>query len=145
MTPLGVSGLYHWIPGAGLRLSASCQTEAFVCCDDSHIYVGARCLMPEGMIPAGQLGMRDSYLFGDDIIEVMIDPGRSCSEYFQFVINAYGSTFDTQRRGGGARHDPSWNGDWKSAAYIGESWWSVELAIPYIPWASRRVPVPHGD
>ncbi|MFM1548363.1 MAG: carbohydrate binding family 9 domain-containing protein [Lentisphaeria bacterium] len=109
------------------------QTYGYVCYDDSHLYVGMKCLIPQGTKPAGgMLDHDDDAIFGaKDLVEIMLDPGRTQNEYYQLVINAYGATFDTSRSVGGTGYDEAWDGDWKGKSTIGDGYWSAELAVPY--------------
>jgi len=108
----------------------SLQSIARVCYDDANLYVGVKCLMPKGVKPVGRKKKHDTYVFSDDIVEVFLDPGRKQGKSYQLVVNAYGSTFDCLRQKGGGV-DPAWNGDWDSAAEIGDGYWSMEMAIPF--------------
>ena len=58
--------------------------------------------MPDGGVPKGKKRPHDTYLFSDDIVEVFIDPGMQRGRYYQFALNAHGSTFDASRNSGGA-------------------------------------------
>ncbi len=109
------------------------QTYGYVCYDDTHLYVGMKCLIPKGTKPAGEmLPHDDETIFGTkDLVEVMLDPGRTQSEYYQLVINAYGATFDTSRSVGGTGQDLAWDGDWEGKTTIGDGYWSAEMAVPY--------------
>ena len=81
---------------------AACQTIAYVACDTTHLYVAARCLEPNPRRIRAKARPRDhDGLFGDDIVEIMLDPTRSQSDYYQLVVNAAGATFDAFRRNGG--------------------------------------------
>jgi len=110
---------------------ASRQSFGYVCYDDAMLYIGMKCMMPRGMRPRGRARPHDSYLVADEIVEIMIDPGLSRSDYFHFMINAYGSTYDAVNWRGGALRDPAWNADWAAGAHIGEDYWSAEAAIPF--------------
>ena len=57
--------------------------------------------MSEGHKPVGKMRPHDEYVFGDDIVEIMLDPGHAGADYYQLVLNAYGATWDSARRGGG--------------------------------------------
>ena len=109
----------------------SYQSFGQVCYDDTYLYISMKCLMPKGMKPGGIKRPDDGHLFSDDSIEIMIDPGRTMSKYFQFAANAYDSTYDSVRQSGGAQNDQSWEGDWDIATHIGDGYWSVEIAIPF--------------
>ena len=110
---------------------AAYQSIGYVCYDETRLYIGMKCLMPDGGTPAGKPKPHDTYCFSDDIVEIMIDPGLTRTTYYQLVISAYGATFDTYRKGGGAGHDPAWNGDWDGAVHIGEGYWSAEMSVPF--------------
>ena len=90
------------------------QTYGYICYDDTHLYVGMKCLIPKGTTPGGEmLPHDDPIIFGaKDLVEIMLDPGRTQNEYYHLVINAHGATFDTSRSVGGTGHDEAWDGDW---------------------------------
>ena len=111
---------------------ADYDSFAYLCYDDSYLYVGMKCPMPTGSKPKGQTRSHDSgSIFRDDIVEIMIDPGRSQDKYYQLVMNAYGATFDCSRAGAGQIEDDTWNGEWHGKAHLAEGYWSAELAVPY--------------
>jgi hypothetical protein len=109
----------------------SYQSFGQVCYDDTYLYIGMKCLMPKGLKPKGIKRPDDGHLFSDDSVEIMIDPGRTMSKYFQLAANAYESTYDSVRQSGGAQNDQSWEGDWDIATHIGDGYWSVEIAVPF--------------
>ena len=109
----------------------SFQSFGQVCYDDAYLYIGMKCLMPKGLKPKGIKRPDDGHLFSDDSVEIMIDPGRTMSKYFQLAANAYDSTYDSVRQSGGAQNDQSWEGDWDIATHIGDGYWSVEIAVPF--------------
>ena len=110
---------------------AKYQSFGYVSYDDAHIYIGMKCLMPKGQRPRGKPKPHDTNVFSDDIVEIMLDPGATRSDYYQLVVNAYGATFDCSRLHGGSLEDDSWNGEWTAATHIAEDYWSVETAVPF--------------
>ena len=113
---------------------AGTQTYGYVCYDDSYLYIGMKCLIPDAIEkPVGEPGtyVHDDFPWGHDRIEIMLDPGRTESNYYQLAMTAYGATFDCSRSVGGTGEDDAWNGEWTGRSYIGEGYWSVELAMPY--------------
>ena len=110
---------------------AAYQSFGYVCYDDAHLYVGMKCLMPKGQKPRGEARPHDSRIWSDDIVEIMLDPGLTRSDYYQLAVNAYGATFDCSRLYGGAQENDAWNGEWTAATHIGDGYWSVEMAIPF--------------
>ena len=108
------------------------QSIGRVCYDDTHLYIGMKCLMPKGTKPKGVPRGHDSQkIFGDEVVEIMLDPGRTRNRYYQLVLSAYGGTFDAYRESGGAREDDSWDGEWVGKAHHGDGFWSAEMAVPY--------------
>ena len=107
------------------------QSFGYVCYDDAHLYIGMKCLMPQGQKPRGKWIPHDGRIWSDDIVEIMLDPGLTRSDYYQLAVNAYGATFDCSRLHGGSLEDDSWNGEWTAATHIGDGYWSVEMAIPF--------------
>ena len=117
--------------GYNSDLKAGQQSFAYVCYDDTHLYIGAKGLLPKGVKPKGEMRPHDSNVFQDEVFEIMLDPGATRSDYYQLAINAYGGTFDCSRLLGGGHEDDAWNGEWKGKSYVGDGFFSVELAVPY--------------
>jgi hypothetical protein len=68
---------------------------------------------------------RDGALWGDDAVELFVQPDRGKPGYFQFIGNSAGAIFDAR---GSA--DPGWNGDWTYRASTGADSWTGEVSIP---------------
>jgi len=116
----------------GTACPAQYQTFGYVCYDESRLYIGIKCLVPEGVTLKGAERRHDSNaIFRDEIVEVMIDPGRSRRDYYQLVLSAHNATFDCSRAKGGKHEDDAWDGDWEGRAHVGDGYWSAELAVPY--------------
>ena len=110
---------------------ATYQSFAYICYDDAHLYIAMKCTKPKGSTPRGKPRPHDGNIFSDEVVEIMLDPGRTEENYYQLAVNAYGSTFDCARLSGGAHEDDSWDGEWKAASHIADEHWSVEAAIPF--------------
>ena len=111
---------------------ASYQNFGYVLYDDTHLYIGVKCLLPQGVKPKGEMRPHDgSGLFRDDVVEIMLDPGYTRSNYYQLVINAYGATFDCSREKGGGHEDDAWDGEWVGKAHISDGYYCVEMAVPF--------------
>jgi len=113
------------------NLPAAQQSIGYICYDNRNLYIAMKCMMPTGLKPVGNLKPHDTYVFSDDTVEILIDPGKSGVNYCQLVVNAYGSTFDSWRGGGGSEYDPSWDGDWQVATHIADGYWSLEMTVPF--------------
>jgi hypothetical protein len=112
-------------------LVAPFQSLGYFAHDAENLYVGMKCLKIHDARPRGKIRDRGEYFFADDIVEILIDPGQIGDRYYQFVVNAYGSQWETARSARGTKHDPRWRADWQSAAHIAPDYWSMEVAIPY--------------
>ncbi|MDO9463845.1 MAG: sugar-binding protein [bacterium] len=111
---------------------ATYQTIGYVLFDDKHLYIGIKCLEPDiANIKTKARGHENEMWSKDDVVEIMIDPGLSKTDYFQFAINPSGSKFDCSRSKGGDVGDDSWNGEWEADSFIGDSYWSCEVVIPF--------------
>lgn len=110
---------------------SSLRTEGRVCYDDRHLYVAVTCFSEKGAELKGTARPHDAGLFHDDHVEVMIDPGKSEENYYQFCANAHGATWDGSRAKAGAVVDKDWDGGWTAKAHRGDGFYSVEIALPF--------------
>lgn len=92
---------------------------------EDTLYLAVRCeqLNP----PKAVLTAHDSDIYNEERVEVFFQPDRNDSTYYQFIVNAIGTTFE------GKGFDRSWGGDgsgWKSAVSYHDGYWAVEIALP---------------
>ncbi len=120
------------------EVRATVQSYAYICYDQSNLYIAMKCPIRKGTQPFGGPGVHDSAIwYESDHVEIMLDPDRSTDadqsdlNYYQLGINAYEATFDCTRSLGGSGEDDAWNGEWVGKTHIGDDYWSVEMAIPY--------------
>ena len=112
------------------RTYAREQTWAKLCYDDRFLYLALRCAESKLVAASQQAHLflaratgRDANVFGDDCVEVFLDPPGS-GDYYQFAANAAGGTYESRGM------DAKWNCDWPCLAKVGEGEWVVEMAIP---------------
>jgi hypothetical protein len=126
--------------------------------DDEYFYVGAELVEPHLW---ATLTRHDSVIFQDHDFEVFIDPDGDSHEYYEFEINALGTTWDlllTRPYKDGGRAVNAWEiPGLKSAVHLDgtlndpsdvDRGWSVELAFPWaaLKEAARRdAPPKDGD
>lgn len=129
-----------------LRARPRHVTRAKMAWDSTYFYVAA--WMEEPHVWA-TLTEHDSVIFQDNDFEVFIDPDGDAARYFEFEINALGTTWDlylqrAYRDQGSA--DNSWESDAKSAVRIDgtlndpsdvDQGWSVEIAFPWTCFAAN--------
>ncbi len=113
-------------------------TQAWVAYDDDALYVAVKAVEPDmGQLRATVKDRDSSKLFGDDVLEVFVDPARDRFHYLQFATNALGTPFDVQGDSAGA--SPPWNGVWEVAAFRGEGFWSAEFRLPFATLGVSRL------
>ncbi|MBM4078501.1 MAG: carbohydrate binding family 9 domain-containing protein [Planctomycetes bacterium] len=111
---------------------AARQSVVYVLYDPSHLYIAVKCLEPDKSRILGPVRPHDNgYIFGQDMVEVYLAPVRGAADYYQFAVNAGGSTYDAFGHRGGMAVDAGWDGEWQAKAFIGQDHWSVEMAIPF--------------
>jgi hypothetical protein len=102
---------------------ATQQTEAHLTFDDTHLYVGFRCVQ-SGPLRA-EATARDAATWEDDAVEFFVQPDPAQSRYLQFIGNSRGVLADTQNM------DLAWNGEWEYRATVSEGYWEGELSIRF--------------
>ncbi len=114
-------------------LPAKYQTEISFCRDDEYLYVGVKCYTPGNayVVPS----LRYDYMaFGTDFLSLIFDTFNDKTNAFTFGINPLGVQRDALLSGGGNRLEDfssSWDNKWKGESFIGDHWWSAEMAIPF--------------
>lgn len=101
------------------------QPTFFLAFDEKALYLAARLLLPVGKRPKATVTEHDGPVWNDDAVEVFLDPAHEHRNYQQFIANAAGMKWESQRQ------DGSWDAAWSGAAWVGEEAWEVEMAIPF--------------
>jgi len=134
------------------------QTRAKMMWDQDYLYIGAWMVEPHVW---GTLTAHDAVIYHDNDFEVFLDPNGDAKEYYEFEINALGTSWDlflplAYRDGGKA--DNSWempgmqsavsvSGTLNRAQDADRGWW-VELAFPWSAFekhAGMDTPPHDGD
>ena len=110
---------------------AQLKTTGYVLFTDTALYIGVRCEEPKIADIVSTFVGRDGPVWNADCVEIMLDPGLTRDTYFHFGLSASGDRFDRRVWNGGKEGDTGWNGTWKGASFIGDAYWSCELAIPF--------------
>ena len=111
------------------------QTQFAVLYDADALYIGIRCHESSMPTLVSNVTTRDSNLWNDDCVEIIlmptdrINPDPNCVQYHHFIVNALGVQYDAFKDGG--VENSKWDGEWQSAGYKGTDFWSVEIAIPF--------------
>ena len=100
------------------------STEAYVFTTSKAIYVGFRCSGPP---PIVENKPRD--MVAADYVTFYIAPFGSPSTVFAFSADAGGNIEDFTQKNGII--DVSWDANWQAASYVGDSFYTVEMRIPF--------------
>lgn len=103
---------------------ADTRTRALACYDDNSLYVGFHCDEPAIQRLVAHNKTRDSALWHDDCVEVLVDLPDG-SGYAHVIVNTLGVTYEAKN------HERSWNPKIRAAVQKAEGSWSAELAIPW--------------
>ncbi|MDR0933365.1 MAG: hypothetical protein LBM70_10175 [Victivallales bacterium] len=113
------------------------HTVSYVGCDENNLYIGVRAFVKDPAKLQMVATPRDDFkIFNQENVEILVDPGKTKTEYFQFVAGASGSQLDF---GKGA--NILWNADWKNTAKYNAAKKCVdyEIAIPLYFFASAQI------
>jgi len=104
---------------------AEVQTSFRVLWDDKYLYFGITCDEPMMDKLAPITFARDEHaIFGNETIELFVDPDHTHETYYQLAMNAGGSLYD------GPREDMSGNSDPIVKANLGRNGWTTDTAVP---------------
>lgn len=106
------------------------ESRAYVGHRDGVLYIGIRGYEPSTHDLTAAAQDRDDLAYQDDCVEVFFDANLDSRTYHQYVINSIGTIMDQYNNGESRGGDLGWNGALESAQYLGEDFWSIELAIP---------------
>lgn len=111
--------------GAPARL----RTEAYILYDEVAIYIGFRCWEPDMGGLRETLTRRDTRVWGDDAVEVVLDTYHDRRNAYIFGVNTLGTQMD-QRVSNESAFNMAWDASWKAQVRKHADHWTVEFAIP---------------
>ncbi|MEM9191983.1 MAG: carbohydrate-binding family 9-like protein [Myxococcota bacterium] len=129
--------------------AAEPESTVKVLWNNTHLYLGFQ--VADDFLKATR-DERDAHLWeGDDLVEIMIDPGADQRNYFEIQVSPTGNVFDTRyntRRNPGPIGDNAWNVDMEvGVSREGEvndedadEGYVVELAIKWSSFAAGQPP-----
>ncbi|MCH8293585.1 hypothetical protein IH992_21090, partial [Candidatus Poribacteria bacterium] len=132
--------------------TANEPTQAFLMWDDSFLYIGIKAYDSQMEHLHISQTEKDSAVWDDDALEVLIDPNPATSLYYDLIINPIGTVFDQVIKSdypvdlrfapvGDKRRrtddippksvaDPAWDSLARIRTQITSRFWSVEIALP---------------
>lgn len=127
-------------------------TDVHLMWDSDHLYIGGRIHLKTYQIPSVSQTQRDSPIWVDDCIEILIDMNPETEAYAHLVLNPIGGLFDQRVREEGYpnfrfapndverlqiddstdrfKGDSTWDSKAKIATKIYATYWSFEIAYP---------------
>lgn len=127
-------------------------TDILMMWDTKNLYIGARVFFTTYQIPRVSQTQRDSPIWEDDSIEILIDMNPETEAYVHLVLNPIGGVYDQRVREEGYpnfrfapsdierkqigdsvekfKYDSSWETKAKIATKINATYWSFEIAYP---------------
>ena len=104
--------------------AAKPQPSAYVCYDDTNVYVAIHNPEPEMQNVIAYVTTRDGAVWQDDSNELFLDPSAGKKAYHQLMVNTNGVLSD------GRAKDGSWDMRGEVKVKKMKDGWSVEFAIP---------------
>lgn len=103
------------------------SARGYVAYDAETLYIGVRCPLKdkEALNKIKALPPDQNRMFGEDTVEMFLDPYPNHELLYHFAVNVTNNRF-SERNG-----DDTWKPAWQSAAFIGDDYWSLEVAIPF--------------
>lgn len=108
------------------RAEPSQQTHVSVCTDGKTLYLGVECLEENIANITAQVAQDGGPVWGDDDIEVFVDPTLQQTSFVQICINSLGKVYLSNPR------DKAWKPALERGALVDKAnkRWTVELGIP---------------
>jgi hypothetical protein len=134
--------LLPFIPMLAWRQEVQMETKAWICCDETALYVAFRCQedRPGGM-RANTTNPDDYFLLADDHVHVVIAPAKELRRFYRFGVNSRGVMHDAVCRENtdtkSKERDPfimdvkGFNSGWKTVVKVLASSWIAEMMIPW--------------
>ncbi|MYK41290.1 MAG: carbohydrate binding family 9 domain-containing protein [Gemmatimonadetes bacterium] len=110
-------------------MPARLRTEAFVLYDAVAIYVGFRCWEPDMTGLRETLTRRDTRIWDDDAVEVVLDTYHDDRNAYVFGINTLATQMD-QRISNESSFSFAWDASWEAEVQKYADHWTAEFAIP---------------
>ncbi len=102
-------------------------TDVHISYDDANLYVLVRCFGDMSKLTA-KPAPHDSKIYGDDCVEVFLDPRHDRKTYYHLIVNAAGAIYDEKDK---PNEPKSWDGDWTAEVNEDTYYWSAFITIPF--------------
>ena len=114
----------YWMPSPE-------RTVALIVYDDKSLYFGFECPVPDSSGVVANNMRRDSEIYGDDNIQILLDTYDDRQNGFFFFVNALGAQSDLMLSNEGRTYNLDWDCNWTSKAQRYPDRWVIEVEIPF--------------
>jgi len=114
----------YWMPSTE-------RTEARVVYDKDAIYFGFDCFFSEGMRVVANNMRRDSELWGEDNVQILLDTYNDRQNGFYFFVNPLGAQQDAMLSNEGRTQNRDWDCNWECKTRVENDRWTAEIKIPF--------------
>lgn len=114
----------YWVPTTE-------RTVARILYDHKQIYFGFECFDSEPTQIVANYMRRDSELWGDDHVQILLDTYNDRQNGVFFFVNSLGAKRDLILSQEGRTYNEDWDCIWEAKGHQHNSGWSVEVAIPF--------------
>jgi len=112
-----------WMPGSE-------RTVARILYDEEQIYFGFDCAMSDmGRLVANNM-RRDSEIYRDDSVQILLDTYNDRQTGFYFFVNPLGAQMDLVLSNEGRTRNYDWDCNWTAKTRRTPAGWTAEIAIP---------------
>ena len=114
----------YWMPSAE-------QTVARIVYTDKSIYFGFECFVPDSSQFVANNMRRDSEIYGDDNVQILLDTYNDRQNGFFFFVNPLGAQSDLMLSNEGRTYNRDWDCNWTARTKHHPDRWTVEIEIPF--------------
>ncbi|MFL6197034.1 MAG: sugar-binding protein [Thermoanaerobaculia bacterium] len=116
----------------GINVPAPVAGTAYLMYDEGYLYAAFRCDDPSPKDIRAHLTDRDEP-FRDDFVGLMLDTFNDERRGYELFVNPLGVQMDLAMNEASSddKEDANWDAIWTSAGQVGESGYTVEMAIPF--------------
>ena len=114
----------YWMPSTE-------RTEARVIYDDDALYIGFNCFISDGTQLVANNMRRDSELWGEDNVQILLDTYNDRQNGFYFFVNPLGAQQDAMISNEGRSQNRDWDCNWECRTEVLDDRWTAEIKIPF--------------
>ena len=107
------------------------RSEAYVGYTDEGLFIGVKGYESSTGNLAAKERNRDGSVWGDDCVEIFIDTNHDYRTYYHIGVNSLGTVADGYNAGSSSTGSRSWNGEYKVATSVQDTFWTCEMKIPF--------------